>query len=52
VHIIKLRNPIRKKEILKKIVILIDFESVSKFKSSKNLISGNPLKLRTSAIFK
>jgi hypothetical protein len=50
VHIIKLPNRIRKTTILK-IIILIDSRTMSEFKPSKNLISGNPLKLRTSAVF-
>jgi hypothetical protein len=50
VHIIKLPNQLRKMTILK-IIILVVSGTRSEFKPSKNLISGNPLKLRTSAVF-
>jgi hypothetical protein len=50
VHNMKLPNPIRKMKILK-IIILVVFGTGSEFEPLKNLISGNLLKLRTSAIF-
>jgi hypothetical protein len=50
VHIIKLPNQLAKMTILK-IIILIVSGTRSEFKPSKNLISGNPLKLCKSAVF-
>jgi hypothetical protein len=50
VHIIKLPNQLAKTTILK-IIILVVFGTRSEFKPLKNLISGNPLKLRKSAVF-
>jgi hypothetical protein len=50
VHIMKLCNRSSKMAILK-IIIFIISETVSEFNPSKNQISGNPLKLCTSAVF-
>jgi hypothetical protein len=50
VHIIKLPNQLSKITILK-IIILIVSGTRSEFNPSKNLISSNPLRLRTSAVF-
>jgi hypothetical protein len=50
VHTIKLTNRLSKTTILK-IIILIVSGTKSEFKPSKNLISGNPLKLRMSVVF-
>jgi hypothetical protein len=50
VHIIKLPNRLSKTTILKNIMLIV-FGTRSEFEPSKNLISGNPLKVRTSSIF-
>jgi hypothetical protein len=50
-HIIKLPNRISKLAILK-IIILLDFETVSKFQTVKETDFWQSAKLRTKAIFK